>query len=42
LSNPAYRENAKKLSNSFKKAGGAKEALTAIDEYLKKVSSGIF
>ncbi|MDM5453816.1 macrolide family glycosyltransferase [Peribacillus simplex] len=42
LSKPAYRENAKKLSNSFKKAGGAKEALTAIDEYLKKVSSGIF
>ncbi len=42
LSNPAYRENAKKLSNSFKKSGGAKEALTAIDEYLKKVSSGIF
>ncbi|USK74308.1 macrolide family glycosyltransferase [Peribacillus frigoritolerans] len=42
LSNPAYRENAKKLSNSFKKAGGAKEALKAIDEYLKKISSGIF
>jgi len=42
LSNPVYRENAKKLSNSFIKAGGAKEALTAIDEYLKKVSSGSF
>jgi UDP:flavonoid glycosyltransferase YjiC (YdhE family) len=39
LSNPAYGENAKKLSKSFKEAGGAKEALTAIDEYLKKVSS---
>jgi MGT family glycosyltransferase len=40
LSNPAYRENVKKLSKSFKKAGGAQEALTAIDKYLKKVSSG--
>ncbi|MFD9625466.1 macrolide family glycosyltransferase [Peribacillus muralis] len=42
LSNLAYRENVKKLSKSFKNAGGAKEALTAIDEYLKKVSSGSF
>jgi MGT family glycosyltransferase len=42
LSNPAYRENAKKLSKSFKQAGGAKEALTAIDDYLKKVSLDIF
>lgn len=40
LSNPAYRENVKKLSKSFKKAGGAQEALTAIDKYLKKVCSG--
>lgn len=42
LSNSTYRENVKKLNNSFKKAGGPKKALTAIDEYLKKVSPGTF
>ncbi|MGG2093409.1 macrolide family glycosyltransferase [Bacillus sp. S13(2024)] len=36
LSNPSYRENAKKVSKSFKEAGGEKKALLAIDKYLKE------
>lgn len=35
-SNPAYQENAKKVSKSFKEAGGLKVALAAIDQYLKE------
>ncbi|WP_037464211.1 macrolide family glycosyltransferase [Shimazuella kribbensis] len=34
LSDPSYRENAKKLSNSLKEAGGVAKALKAIDEHL--------
>lgn len=36
LSNPSYQENAKKVSKSFKEAGGEKKALLAIDKYLKE------
>jgi MGT family glycosyltransferase len=35
LSNPAYRENAKKVSKSFKEAGGVEKALKAIDARVK-------
>ncbi|MBD1380270.1 macrolide family glycosyltransferase [Metabacillus arenae] len=36
LSNAFYRENAKKISKSFKEAGGEKKALSTIDNYLKE------
>lgn len=34
LSTPSYRENAKKISKSFKESEGEKKALKAIDDYL--------
>jgi UDP:flavonoid glycosyltransferase YjiC (YdhE family) len=36
LSTPSYRENAKKVSKSFKETGGEEKALSAIDKYLKE------
>lgn len=42
LSTSTYKENVKKLSNSFKQAGGPKEALTAIDAYLERIRSNSF
>ncbi|MFD1885484.1 macrolide family glycosyltransferase [Paenibacillus wenxiniae] len=35
LSNPAYKENVKKINASFQQSGGPAEALTRIDEFLK-------
>lgn len=35
LSNPSYRENATKISKSFKEAGGVEKALKAIDARVK-------
>lgn len=39
LSDPSYKQNTKKVSQSFKEAGGIEKALTEIDKYLilKKV-----
>jgi UDP:flavonoid glycosyltransferase YjiC (YdhE family) len=34
LSDPFYRENTRKVSQSFKEAGGVEKALKAIDEHL--------